>query len=205
MALLNEKERQSLVEAIDKAEENTRGDIVAVVLKESDEYLYIPLLWSAGLALLAPVVITLLNLGWPLTGIYAAQISVFVGSALLFQMSAIKRLVIPASVLHRRANRNARSLFFDHGLHATPENNAIMIFVSELEHHVEIIADHGINRDVPDGYWQELVNELIGQIKAGKAAEGLIHTVEQCGALLTRHFPADSLRDGTLSNDVIDR
>lgn len=205
MALLSTNERKSLVEAIDKAEKTTSGDIVAVVLKESDEYLYIPLLWSAGLALFAPAVIGLLGLDWSLLAIYGAQIGVFVVSNLLFQLSPLKGLLLPSSVKHRRANRNARTLFFDHGLHATPDNNAIMIFVSELEHHVEIIADHGINAQVPDGYWQELVNELTSQIRAGKSLNGLVHAVEQCGDLLTRHFPSDDLRDGSLSNDVIDK
>ncbi len=50
-----------------------------------------------------------------------------------------------------------------------------------------ILADAGINRSVPEGTWQTLVDELVAGIRAGCAAEAMRKTVARCGEVLVEH------------------
>ncbi|MBD3647609.1 MAG: hypothetical protein HUJ31_09195, partial [Pseudomonadales bacterium] len=64
-----------------------------------------------------------------------------------------------------------------------------LIFVSEAERYVEIIADRGISAHVNDEEWQDIVDEFTGLVHAGKTLEGFLTAVTRCGELLKKHVP----------------
>ena len=55
---------------------------------------------------------------------------------------------------------------------------------------MEIIADGGINAKVTQDVWDGAVASLISGIKDGRAGDGYVAAIEQCGAVLAAHFPS---------------
>ena len=70
-----------------------------------------------------------------------------------------------------------------------PERGGLLLFVSEAEHYVEIIADRGIDAKVPPGAWDAIVAAFTTQVRAGKVADGFVAAVAACGALLAERLP----------------
>ena len=68
----------------------------------------------------------------------------------------------------------------------------------------EIVADAGINEKVTAETWDEAVNALVSAIKAGRAAEGFLAAIDQCGAVLAMHFPPGALKRDELPNKLLE-
>jgi putative membrane protein len=204
MSFLSDNDKRSISEAITLAERNTRGEFITVIAQSSDDYLFIPTLWAALIALLVP---GLLQFGqWsPVSSYgYELQVATFFICALLFRWSPIKRLLIPRSVKFQRAHRLAQEQFFQQNLHNTDERTGVLLFVSITEHYVEIIADKGINDVVSADVWDVIVTGFIDQVKAGHVATGFINTIKACGDVLTEHFPGSDENKNELPNHLIE-
>ena len=72
----------------------------------------------------------------------------------------------------------------------TEHNSGILIYVLHAEHAVEIIADRGIARHVPQSDWEALCRELEKDFRAGRYGEGALAAVNGAAGLLEKHFPA---------------
>ena len=51
--------------------------------------------------------------------------------------------------------------------------------------------------------WQGAMDRLVGEVGAGRLADGLIAAIESTGAVLARHFPPRAGDHNELSNDLI--
>jgi len=74
----------------------------------------------------------------------------------------------------------------------TELNNGVLIYVLHAEHAVEIIADRGLARHVPQGEWDALCRQVETEFRAGRHAQGAQVAIDGAAALLNRHFPASS-------------
>ena len=113
----------------------------------------------------------------------------FVALALLFRVPAATMALVPKSVKHWRAASLARRQFLEHNLHHTKGETGVLIFISEAEHYVEIIADRGISRHVSNDQWQAIVNELTSRIRNKQTLNGIVRCIEACGEKLKQHAP----------------
>ena len=204
MAFLTDEDRQKVSTAIGVAESRTSGELVAVVARQSDSYLYIPTLWASFLALASPLPLWFLIPSWGAVDLYTAQLAIFIVVALVFLWRPLRFRLIPRSVKHRRAARTAREQFVEQGLHRTAERTGILIFVSVAEHYVEVLADSGINDKVDSSVWQKAVDDFTANVKAGRVAEGFLAAIADCGDVLAEHFPRPGGRPEELPNRLIE-
>ena len=204
MAFVNEQDRVRIRAAIEAAESKTRGEFVTVIAREADDYLYIPILWAALIALLIPGIEQFVQQPWLTAHTYTTQIVSFVAIALLFRLPAIKHRLIPKQVQHQRAHRIALEQFLLQNLHATEERTGVLLFVSVAEHYVEILADKGINDRVEPETWNAMVQDFVAQVRAGQVTEGFVRTIEACGDLLQTHFPWREGDRNELPNHLIE-
>lgn len=195
MSLITDRERADISAAIAAVEKNSDAELVTVLAVQSDDYHYIPTLWAALLAMLTPVALTLSNLWLEQSDILFAQFGVFVVAALVFRWPPLLFILIPASVRQWRAGNLARRQFLENNLHHTEGETGVLIFVSEAEHYVEIIADRGIDQYVEPAEWQRIVDNFTAAVKAGDTAAGFIQCIQACGEIMIEHAPATSDRN----------
>jgi putative membrane protein len=195
MALhISPQDRARVTKAITAAEKNTSGEIVVVATAQSDDYIHVPIHIAAALALAAPLVLpfaaTLLpwqtiSHGW----VYLIQLLTFIAAALILSLELIRYAITPKTLMRKYASRHAASQFLSINMHGTRRRTGVLIFVSLLERHCEVIGDTAIAAKVNHATWQAIVDEMLPTLREGRIADGLIHGVERCGAELAQHFP----------------
>ena len=200
--LLNKNAQETLSRSIGEQEKRTDAELVTVLARQADEYRYVTLLWAALLSLLVPVALLFMPV-WltPFEGLLL-QWGVLLVLAVLFRLKPVQFRVVPRRLQRMRAAGLARQAFLEQGLHRTRGGTGLLIFVSEAEHYVEILADQGIARHVDDSEWQTIVDAFIARVKAGRVAEGFQECVAACGDKLATHVPATEQKN-ELPNHLI--
>jgi uncharacterized membrane protein len=97
---------------------------------------------------------------------------------------------LPLSYLWRNASARERALTLFGKLRVwdTEDNNGVLIYLLLAEHHIEVIADRGLDRHVDAQYWQRITLDMCTAFKAGQFEQGLNQAVDAVGALLNQHF-----------------
>ena len=187
MALIGETEQQQIADLISEVERHTNAELVTVLAARSDDYRYIPVLWAAVAALVVPSALLLTPIAADITVL--AQLGTFCVLAIVFRLPVLQTRLIPTSVRHWRAANMARRQFLEQGLHHTQGDTGILIFVSEAEHYVEILADRGIDRHVAPERWRGIVADFVGAMKTGQILTGFETAITQVGEILAEAVP----------------
>jgi putative membrane protein len=196
------KDRERVAAAIGEAEKHTSGEIVAVVATASASYVSVAPLVAALVALLVPWPLIYFT-WWPVQWIYLLQLAVFLVVASIIYYRPIRMALVPASIKRDRAHKRAVEQFLAQNLYTTDGHTGVLIFLSAAEHYAEIIADRNIYKLAPQDEWQAMVDRLTSRIGDGRAADGLIETIEAAGALLSKHYPPGSGSTNELPNHLI--
>ena len=103
------------------------------------------------------------------------------------------------------ARMRAIEIFAREHVWDTEHNNGVLIYLMLAERRVEIVADRGISRHVPDAHWQAVVQHLGRHLQTGDYDSGLTQALEEVSALLVQHFPlqAGEANPNELSNRVV--
>jgi len=191
---LTAADRDRIEDAARRAEERTSGEIVPYLVAACDDY--DDACWKAGalgamlLALVAGVVHQLGGF-WAGWGVAWVSLPTLVGAAAGYvtarQVAPLRRWLVPADVLELRVRRRAMTAFVEDEVFATRDRTGILLFVALFEHRVVVLGDAGINRAVDPGEWHEIVETLVGEIRARRLVDGLVEAIEACGELLVRH------------------
>ena len=201
--MITQADKDRVAEAIRMAETKTSGEIFCVIAHQASDYRVVPLAWAALAALIVPAPLLYLTL-WPASLIYLVQLVVFIVLAIVLAQPAIRFHVVPRRAKQERAHALAMRQFFAQGLDRTEKRTGVLIFASAAEHHAEIVADAGINSKVTPEVWRQAIDVLIAGIKDGRAGDGFVAAVEQCGAVLAAHFPPGALNRDELPNKLVE-
>ena len=87
-------------------------------------------------------------------------------------------------------------------LYSTKRRNAVLIFVAYQDRKFAILGDTGINNVVPEGFWNQEVEELTRYLKAGRPVVGLCEVIAHMGDRLSQYFPGERDDENELSNEV---
>lgn len=186
-------DRRRIEEAVRTAEARTRGEIVVAAVPASGEYAGTA--WTGAclgsLAALAGVVLVhWLSGAWGFGSPFWVLLCA-TGGALLGYLAAgrshrLTRWLTPEEVFERQVDLAARAAFLEHEVFATRDRAGVLLFLSLLEHRVEVLADSGIERHVAPGEWGAIVDGMVAGIREGRAADAVIAAVERCGEILDR-------------------
>lgn len=200
--LVTEIQQQQVAQRITEIERRTDAELVCVLAARSDAYYEIPTLWAALIALASPILLFATNWWVHTHWILGVQLTVFLSLTFLLRWPPLLMRCVPKSVRYWRASNLARRQFLDNNLHNTEGETGLLIFISEAEGYVEIIADRGIARQVPNATWQTIIDQFIARIKQHQTLPGLLDCLDQCGHLLAQHVPATQQKN-ELSNRLI--
>ena len=71
----------------------------------------------------------------------------------------------------------------------TEANNGVLVYLLLAEHAIEIVADRGVARQVPQAHWDAVVGGMREAFRAGRFEDGLAQAVDAVDAMLAHHFP----------------
>ncbi|WP_232324989.1 TPM domain-containing protein [Microbulbifer agarilyticus] len=200
--MLNANEKRVLSETIKEVESKTDAEVVTVLAGQSDNYLYISTLWAAFIALLIAPLMQFLPWWIEYQQAFTLQWILFIVLAVLFRWRPLTMWLVPKKIKYWRAANLARRQFLEHELHSTKDRLGLLIFVSQAEHYVEILADRGLAEQITNEAWQEIVENFIREVRKGKTGEAFVHCVEKCGELLKEAAPATVIKN-ELPNHLI--
>jgi putative membrane protein len=188
--LLDPADRQRIEAALFEAHKATRGEIALVAVRTSDAYagagwrlgLLLALLASFGLAAFVPDA--------PLELLLALQALALASGHALARFDGVRRRLVASRLAEECVDRRAARAFAESGLRRHPERAGVLLFVSLLERRARVLADAGIEERAPGSEpWQDLLEPIVGAMREGRPADGLVAGIERCAALLSIHFP----------------
>ena len=91
---------------------------------------------------------------------------------------------VSGSVLDRAA-----WIFKKIGMHNTESRNGVLFYLAVKERKFAVIGDSGINKKVPENFWDSTMTVLQEHFRNGKFTEGLVEGIHLAGKQLKHHFP----------------
>ena len=204
MAIITKEEKEKIKKAVEEVEKSTSGEIVPVILKQSDFYPASHFRSALFFSFIPPLVLyySPLDVPDPIYFIWIQIPGLLIGYCLAF-FSRLKRWFSTRSELTEEVHQRALQAFLNNNLHTTRDRTGILIMISLLEHRAEILADSGINDKVPPRTWKKILNPLVKKIKRGNLVDGLCEAVGACGQQLSGHFPIKEDDTNELKNDPV--
>ena len=116
---------------------------------------------------------------------------------------AIESRLSPWDVLEGfDARRRAEQVFAQLRVWDTEHNSGVLFYVLLAEHRIEIVADRGIAKAVPQAEWDVICARMRECFARGDWREGSLRGIAAAHELLLRHFPGD---DGDGRDELPDR
>jgi putative membrane protein len=187
--LLSKAEEAEVAEHVASAERGTAGEIVVVIAQRSAPYERQRASVSLALTLLTAVLVFELVPSAPVLWLLCGQAPLFLITWWLSGHVSLTRYLVPGAVRSEAVKTRAKQLFIDQGLTETRQRSGVLLYLSEAEHSVELLADRGIHERVGSEEWQRTVDAVVKCIRSGRAAAGITGAIDAIGASLARHFP----------------
>lgn len=205
---MSEADHQRISDAVHAAEGGTAGEIVTIIADASDRYQDVALWWSAIVAMLALAalaafpgfyegLVARLSDGWvaELTIAEAFELALavfvikFVAMRLILLWKPLLLWLTPGRVKAGRVHRRAVRYFKVGAERRTSGRTGILIYLSMAEHKAELVADEAIHSKVPGEAWGEAMAHLVGEVRAGRVADGMVAAIADVGVILAQNFP----------------
>lgn len=225
--MLSKADHERIAEAVAKAEKATSGEILCVLQHKVSEYREIPLAWAAFAALVIPALLAAFGvapwlnsedggdwvaanavslpaaLNGAIAGYALAQMVIFaVVAAALAAITPLKLALTPSTLKRRRVKRAA--LHHLAACHLLGDGGCVVIFASEQERMVTVVADEALHLKAGDAAWDGAVAAVLASMKAKDPTSGFVAAIELCGGYLAEHFPAAGAQHNGLSDRLLE-
>jgi putative membrane protein len=226
--MLSESDHRKIETAVKAAEARTSGEIVCILSHEVSNYRETPLAWAAAAALLLPPLA--LFAGWRPGALFSAakdwtasqvgaadtliahslesyaivQVILFAITAAVVAIPPVRRLLTPTTLKRHRVHTAAMQQFLATGLHATADRTGVVIFASQADRRVELLADDAIHAAVGDVAWNAAVKAVQDGMKTRDPATGFVNAINICGDALAEHFPSTGPHANALSDRLLE-
>ncbi|MDN3641869.1 TPM domain-containing protein [Lutimonas halocynthiae] len=101
--------------------------------------------------------------------------------------------------------KRAQELFYHLGMDKTQFKNGVLFYVAVDDHKFAIIGDEGIDKVVPDDFWESIKDEVINEFKKGNPTQGLVLGILHAGEKLKEYFPYGDKDENELSDEISKR
>jgi len=181
-----------LWDTIADIESRSGVEVVVIVKPSSADYNDAALLGGALLAFLTLSVFMFAPLVFGDYLVYTGVPTAFaLGVLLVSYVPALRRLFSSAKRRRRQVEIMARALFQKGGLHRTAEGVGVLVYCSELEREVFLLADHGAMGAIPPEDWADLRASFQGVFEAGDPPARLLEVLAGSGTLFAEYLPIE--------------
>ncbi len=96
----------------------------------------------------------------------------------------------------------AAKYFLRLDMHKTKLRNGVLIYLATVDRKFVIIGDAGINKAVPEGFWDDAKDAMLAHFKFGNLVEGITTGVAMAGEHLQKYFPHQLDDKNELPDDI---
>lgn len=203
MSLLSSADEAAIEQRIGEIEQKTAGELLVVTAARSSGYDRARAQASALVTFALAVLTYLFVPHVPGVWVLCAQAPLFVGLYWLAAAPVLTRALVADGVQRQKVAARARQLFVEHGITETRDRSGVLVYLSEAEHRIEILADRGVHQRVGAEGWQRLVEGVVSAIHQGQAGKGVLAAIDTIGGVLVEHFPRRADDVNELSDAVV--
>ena len=84
---------------------------------------------------------------------------------------------------------NASSVFAQLNMHKTEKRNGVLFYLAVTDKQFAVIGDAGINKVVPNDFWNSVKDIMKENFIKGQFAQGLVNGILMAGEKLKSNFP----------------
>ena len=107
--------------------------------------------------------------------------------------------------LDQDALKRAQEVFFQLEMDKTMFKNGVLFYVAVDDHKFAIIGDEGIDKVVPNDFWESVRDEVITDFVKGDHSKGLVLGILHAGEKLKEYFPYGDKDENELSDEISKR
>jgi uncharacterized membrane protein len=107
--------------------------------------------------------------------------------------------------LDQDALKRAQEVFFQLEMDKTQFKNGVLFYVAVDDHQFAIIGDEGIDKLVPNDFWESVKDEVINEFVKGDHSKGLVMGILHAGEKLKEYFPYGDKDENELSDEISKR
>lgn len=96
----------------------------------------------------------------------------------------------------------ASDVFAELNMMKTEQRNGVLFYLAVVDRQFAIIGDAGINKNVPENFWDEIKDTMLAKFKEGNFTEGLSQGIKMAGEQLKKFFPYQKDDVNELSDDI---
>lgn len=87
-------------------------------------------------------------------------------------------------------------------IHETELRNGVLFYLAVKNRKFAVIGDEGIDKVVPDDFWDVLKSDLLDAFREEKFTDGLVDGIAKTGAHLKKFFPYQTDDVNELSDEI---
>ena len=107
--------------------------------------------------------------------------------------------------LDQDALKRAQEVFFQLEMDKTIFKNGVLFYVAVDDHKFAIIGDEGIDKVVPNDFWESIRDEVIYEFIKKNPSKGLVLGILHAGEKLKEYFPYGDKDENELSDEISKR
>ncbi len=164
MKYFNEEYRTRLYKTIELLENNSLVEIVVIAKERSNNYRDVALIFAFVLMSLVFTLLMFLPIDFT-TGLvyFATLLTFFLSFTIVSYLPALKRMLLKKEKMRKTAEITGRAIFQKGGIRFTDQKIGILIYVSDFEQTVCVLADRGAETSIPEEDWQ-MINKGFDEI-----------------------------------------
>jgi putative membrane protein len=178
----------ALTEAVHELELCSCAEVVIEIRSRSGSYAHADARFASVIALVALIVLLFspwaFQAGWVVVDVAAAWV---LGLFLSRKSDSVRHLMTTSRERIAQARLVAASVFHERGVANTISESGVLVYLSLLEGHVELLADRGVLAAVPSLEWNRIAESARGR---RATTETLLEIVRSLTPLLEQHLPS---------------
>jgi len=167
---LDDEAKRALQAAVERIEAGSAAEAVVVAPVQSGRYLHADLLGGIACGWLSLGFLLLSDWSFSIASLWLEPLACgLLGGWLVSRTPALRRWLTPAKWRREAVTRCARATFFERRISETRDRSGLLVYLSQLEREVVVLADRGIQQAVAGSDWERLQAALSLAVHANDA------------------------------------
>lgn len=201
---LNDEVKQAFTDSIVAVEARTSAEVVVAVRARSATYRHVELITGAvfTFATLAFMLYTPKHEFGLLSLLVDPFLAGIAAGLVATQIDPLRRLLTLKRVRTETVRIAAQSTFYENGVRLTSDRTGLLVFMSLLERHVEVVADSGVKEAVDADEWRRACAAIDDALWGENDGLAVAEAIKGLGDVLEPALPRSQFDVNELADEV---